>query len=134
MAISVIDNLGPIGRYQIRNYCLSCLPVFVCGSIICAAFFIFYVPDHRCSVAVCDNNSNTSSWDIADFAVPMKDETYDQCHQYKVVSPEGECVLENFNLSVVETCSNYVYRTQPFKSTLVSHVSITMVVIVALEI
>ncbi|XP_015509581.2 uncharacterized protein LOC107216806 [Neodiprion lecontei] len=53
----VLEELGELGKFQIINYFLICLPVFFSAANSLSYVFVAGVPDYRCYIEGCDDRS-----------------------------------------------------------------------------
>ncbi|XP_020707372.2 organic cation transporter protein-like [Athalia rosae] len=61
----VLEELGELGRFQLTNYILVCLPVFFSAANSLSYVFVAGTPDYRCRIEGCDDRISpdySASW------------------------------------------------------------------------
>lgn len=116
----LIREIGPFGKYQLTNYLLLCIPIGI--STMYTLTYVFTAGDlrYRCKIPACDDQEVLDPLQSAfnNFTVPVVDGKWSQCSAYKY-RPSGDnigdgddnCRAENFDGSVVEECSEFVYQS-----------------------
>ena len=101
------------------------LPTLSAGLNIMSYTFSGYVPLHRCHIPCEDDLSNHTDLDLSDREWYQQLDTSDldtQCqfYKYRGTSSEG-CREEDFDVSEIEDCADFVYDKSVFSQTLVTN-------------
>ncbi|XP_049871409.1 organic cation transporter protein-like [Pectinophora gossypiella] len=105
---SILEQLGPFGRYNIVNYALLLFPIFLAGMF--GSVYVFEAPDigYRCKINECETLNDTK-WTY--YAIPPEKEVLSKCRRYRFAENTSEitCSAKDFNTAVVDKCSSFVY-------------------------
>ncbi|CAB3244112.1 unnamed protein product [Arctia plantaginis] len=106
---SILDSLGPYGRYNLLNYVLLLFPVLLSSFFECGFIFEAQEQIYRCEVNGCEHFSDTS-WQS--YAIPMNEKLgkLESCKMYKPLNgSDFQCLRENF-LNETILCDSYIYE------------------------
>lgn len=107
---SIIESLGPYGRYNLLNYVLLLYPVLLSSFFECGFIFEAQEQMYRCEVNGCEHRFNDTSWQT--YAIPLNDklDKLDPCRIYKPLNDsEFLCMPDNFTNETM-FCDSYVYE------------------------
>ncbi|XP_072938095.1 organic cation transporter protein-like [Epargyreus clarus] len=107
---SVLESLGPYGRYNLLNFVLLLFPVMLSAFYECGFIFEAQQQTYRCKVHGCEERFNDTSW--VEYAIPLaEDGERDQCKVYVPLNATREfmCVPEDFSNKTRE-CDEFVYE------------------------
>ena len=100
------------------------LPTLSAGLNIMSYTFAGFAPPHRCHIPCEDDLSNQTELDLSSRLWYQQLDTSEidtQCQFYKYRGGGGECHVEDFDISVVEDCTKFVYDRSVFTETLVTN-------------
>ncbi|XP_060804425.1 organic cation transporter protein isoform X1 [Amyelois transitella] len=108
---SILESLGPYGRYNLLNFVLLLYPVLLSSFFECGFIFEAQEQYYRCEVHGCEQRFNDTSW--LNYTIPLNPATFkpDRCLRYAPVTNDTnlQCQKEEFtNLTV--PCESYVYE------------------------
>ncbi|XP_063368145.1 solute carrier family 22 member 1-like isoform X1 [Cydia amplana] len=107
---SVLESLGPYGRYNILNFVLLLFPILLSAFFECGFIFEAQQQNYRCEVPGCEGLYNDTSWLEYSFAIPTTSDAkhLKSCIRY---APIGTgCTADQFNTSNIVACERYVYE------------------------
>lgn len=112
---SVLDEINSFGKYQLINFTLLCIPVFISAIYEMVYVFSAGTPTFRCKIPECEGDTinyyNGIGW--IENAVPFDtNNDMSSCFRYgmnKNISVM-KCLSENFNKSNIIPCSEYVFE------------------------
>lgn len=110
-----LEEIGEFGRFQIFNYLLLCLPVFFSAGNSLTYVFTAGVPNYRCFVPGCDNDTHPNYWEPWTEAAVPGEKTGGvfvpaQCLRYQPVNAsQSECAADEFTEKAVQ-CDRWVYE------------------------
>lgn len=108
---SVLESLGPYGRYNLFYFVLLLYPVLLSSFFECGYIFEAQVQNYRCKVPGCEQRFNDTSW--LDYAIP-KSEDKDQpqsCTRYAPLNTTtSQCLPEDFSTNDTIPCDSFVYE------------------------
>ncbi|XP_046742427.1 uncharacterized protein LOC124409078 [Diprion similis] len=135
----VLEELGELGKFQLINYFLICLPVFFSAANSLSYVFVAGVPEYRCYIEGCDDRSSPNylaSWvnqTIPDleYETQTANDVYvpSQCSMYlKLNSTVSQFVGNetcpfNFSTNTIIQCSEWIF--DPKDWTIVSEWNLT---------
>ncbi|KAJ0175269.1 hypothetical protein K1T71_009410 [Dendrolimus kikuchii] len=109
---SVLESLGPYGRYNLFYFVLLLYPILLSSFFECGFIFEAQEIAYRCEVQGCEQRFNDTSW--LKYAIPMdpKKEKPASCERYAPVNniTISQCLPEEFELNQTLPCENYVYE------------------------
>lgn len=124
-----LEQIGQMGKFQLRSYILLCFPALFFGPIIMIYVFIGAIPQYRCHLEACEDAKTTDfepSWLNRTIPWSHPDQYHRQCRQYNISwSNATQCRLEEFDTSSVTNCRGSVYDTSQFLSTIVTEFQLT---------
>lgn len=135
----ILEELGELGKFQLTNYILVCLPVFFSAANSLSYVFVAGVPDYRCHIEGCDdlNSPNYSAFWVNQTIPDLEYETGitnakyvpSQCSMYLpqnlTISDTGDndtCPLP-FSTDTIVQCSKWIF--DPKEWTIVGEWNIT---------
>ncbi|CAG9790805.1 unnamed protein product [Diatraea saccharalis] len=107
---SVLESLGPYGRYNLLNFVLLLYPILLSSFFECG--FIFEARDqaYRCEVYGCEQKLNDTFW--LQYAIPYntEKEKLDSCKRFAPAhnNTNMQCVAEDFTNKTIP-CETFVY-------------------------
>ncbi|XP_025099664.1 organic cation transporter-like protein [Pomacea canaliculata] len=121
----VVQAIKPFGRYQQRNYLLTCLLGIPASIHTMVTVFILATPEHRCSIPGLDNDTWQSQG-------PEHDELVRQMIPFDTRPSPHQCTL--FKYRSLQTpddvrndtakCSQWVYNKEVFDLTVISELNL----------
>ncbi|XP_049871418.1 organic cation transporter protein-like isoform X2 [Pectinophora gossypiella] len=108
---SVLESLGPYGRYNLLNFVLLLFPVLLSSFFECGFIFEAQEQFYRCEVYGCEQRFNDTSW--INFAIPLdpKKNKPSSCEQYAPIDELSlQCTPDAFNKSKTIPCQSFVYE------------------------
>lgn len=106
---SVLESLGPYGRYNLLNFVLLLFPVLLSSFFECGFIFEAAEQTYRCKVNGCDGRYNDTSW--VQYAIPTNKETNrpESCERYVPLnSTEFQCASNSFTNETI-ACDEFVF-------------------------
>ncbi|KAI5651510.1 major facilitator superfamily domain-containing protein [Phthorimaea operculella] len=109
---SVLESLGPYGRYNLLNFVLLLFPVLLSSFFECGFIFEAQEQIYRCKIDGCEQSFSDTSW--LKYAIPYNQEKDrpESCKRFAPLDPNSlSCTPEAFNRSKVIPCdSGFVYE------------------------
>ncbi|KAL0820940.1 hypothetical protein ABMA28_005597 [Loxostege sticticalis] len=114
---SVLESLGPYGRYNLLNFVLLLYPILLSSFFECGFIFEAREIAYRCEIDGCEDRFklNDTSW--LNYALPIDPDTDkpDSCLRYSLLNNTDvnnlQCVMEEFS-NKTEPCERYVYEEE----------------------
>ncbi|XP_045775640.1 organic cation transporter protein-like [Maniola jurtina] len=108
---SILESLGPYGRYNLFNFVLLLFPVLLTGFFECGFIFEAQEQMYRCKVTGCEERFNDTSWQK--YAIPFDVEKNRSvsCTRYAPLHNRtvAQCLPEEFT-NVTIPCDEFVYE------------------------
>ncbi|CAG9566352.1 unnamed protein product [Danaus chrysippus] len=107
---SVLESLGPYGRYNLLNFVLLLFPVLLSSFFECGYIFEAQEQTYRCKIYGCEERFNDTSW--LKYAIPTNNEKNrpESCLRYALNNvTSNQCVPEDFS-NKTEPCESFVYE------------------------
>ncbi|XP_022126181.2 organic cation transporter protein [Pieris rapae] len=106
---SVLESLGPYGRYNLLNFVLLLFPVLLSAFYECGFIFEAQEQIYRCKVDGCENTFNDTSW--LQYAIPRDDnkDRPESCKRYAPYTGIEHCTPNEFSNRTIP-CDSYVYE------------------------
>ncbi|XP_014357532.2 organic cation transporter protein [Papilio machaon] len=107
---SVLESLGPYGRYNLLNFVLLLFPVLLSSFYECGFIFEAQEQTYRCEVNGCEERFNDTSW--LDYAIPnnTKLNRPDMCSRYATINDTiHQCTPDEF-INKTVPCDSFVYE------------------------
>ncbi|CAH2049545.1 unnamed protein product, partial [Iphiclides podalirius] len=107
---SVLESLGPYGRYNLLNFVLLLFPVLLSSFYECGFIFEAQEQMYRCEIHGCEERFNDTSW--LEYAIPKDGDGIrpDKCTRYAGVnSTLQQCSPDEFSNKTVP-CDSFVYE------------------------
>ncbi|CAH0399568.1 unnamed protein product [Chilo suppressalis] len=109
---SVLESLGPYGRYNLLNFVLLLYPILLSSFFECGFIFEAREQAYRCEVYGCEQRFNDSFW--LQYAIPYnhEKEKLDSCRMFVPVhnsSTSMQCMPEDFTNETIP-CKSFVYE------------------------
>ncbi|XP_076466252.1 organic cation transporter protein-like [Babylonia areolata] len=86
----ILQEIGEFGCYQKQVYVLATIPAMMIAFETMSVIFIFFIPDHRCSIPGLHSDTYDIQGDnhsyLVSQTIPMTNGKLDQCHVYSNVS------------------------------------------------
>ncbi|XP_060531615.1 organic cation transporter protein isoform X2 [Cylas formicarius] len=131
----MLEELGELGRFQIINYLLICLPVLFAAANSLSYVFTAGVPEYRCFVPECERAFDTKyeqPW--LNWAIPQESDSdqvigfkSDSCDRFSVNwtawNLNKTCSKDTFDTSQVVKCSQWIF--DDFERTIINDWNIT---------
>ncbi|KAG6446076.1 hypothetical protein O3G_MSEX004261 [Manduca sexta] len=109
---SVLESLGPYGRYNLLNFVLLLYPVLLSSFFECGFIFEAQEQIYRCEVNGCEQRFNDTSW--LNYAIPTDHEKNrpQSCVRYAPLtnSTDLQCRPEEFSTNHTIPCESFVYE------------------------
>ncbi|XP_073960317.1 solute carrier family 22 member 1-like isoform X3 [Choristoneura fumiferana] len=107
---SVLESLGPYGRYNILNFVLLLFPILLSAFFECGFIFEAQQQFYRCEVPGCEQRFNDTSW--MTYAIPIDHEKNksESCRRYAPIGETLECSAAEFSSNKTIECDKYVYE------------------------
>ncbi|CAG9130233.1 unnamed protein product [Plutella xylostella] len=110
---SVLESLGPYGKYNILNFVLLLYPVLLSAFFECGFIFEARETLYRCEVNGCEQRFNDTSW--LNYTIPLDHDRNipEKCSRYTpLVEDVGnlQCIPEEFDTNKTVPCTSYVYE------------------------
>ncbi|XP_063627410.1 organic cation transporter protein-like [Cydia splendana] len=106
----ILHELGPFKKFNIWNYFLILIPVFLAGMYSSVFNFEVLDLDYRCAIPECVDNP-----DALNYTIPrLEDGGFAKCLRYGTFSnsTNSSCSADAFDTSVELECDEYVYLEQ----------------------
>ncbi|XP_023943078.1 organic cation transporter protein [Bicyclus anynana] len=109
---SVLESLGPYGRYNLFNFVLLLFPVLLTSFFECGFIFEAQEQIYRCKVHGCEERFNDTSW--LKYAVPTNAEKNlpESCERYAPINNRTiveQCLPDEFTNKTIP-CDSFVYE------------------------
>ncbi|XP_075979310.1 organic cation transporter protein-like [Anticarsia gemmatalis] len=107
---SILESLGPYGRYNLLNYVLLLFPVLLSSFFECGFIFEAQEQSYVCDVNGCEQRFSDTSWQS--YAIPYNEKLGkpESCLMYQPNNyTQFQCLPENFTNKTIE-CDSYVYE------------------------
>lgn len=113
---TVLDEINSFGKYQIINFILLCLPVFLTAIHGMAYVFTTGSPTFRCKIPECDGDNHIYDNSGLKYSIPFENNEPSQCFRYGNVESNqnrtAECVRDYFNVSNIIKCSEFLFKNE----------------------
>ncbi|XP_068622487.1 organic cation transporter protein-like [Battus philenor] len=109
---SVLESLGPYGRYNLLNFVLLLFPVLLSSFYECGFIFEAQEQTYRCKVNGCETFNDTS-W--LNYAIPRdpKTDKLQSCRRYASVNHTvSQCSPDEFSTNETVPCEGFVYESE----------------------
>ncbi|VVD00742.1 unnamed protein product [Leptidea sinapis] len=109
---SVLESLGPYGRYNLLNFVLLLFPVLLSSFYECGFIFEAQAQMYRCKVDGCELRVNDTSW--IQYAIPtnLEKNNSESCERFAPLKPVEQCVPEEFSTNKTIPCEEFVYELE----------------------
>ncbi|KAL4710979.1 hypothetical protein ACJJTC_017944 [Scirpophaga incertulas] len=105
---SVLESLGPYGRYNLLNFVLLLYPILLSSFFECGFIFEAREQAYRCEVQGCEHRFNDTSW--LKHAIPLTyEDKLDPCTRYRPAGSVQQCAAQEFT-NITVPCNAYVYE------------------------
>lgn len=108
---SILVHIGQFGKYQMVNYLLLALPMFLNSIFSVTYVFTASTVAHRCNITECDSTGSILQEPWVNFTIPVQGNgELAQCTRYsKTTGGEftGQCDERGFD-NVIEKCDSYI--------------------------
>lgn len=107
---SILESLGPYGRYNLLNFVLLLYPVLLSSFFECGFIFEAQEQTYRCKIYGCEGRYNDTSW--LEYAIPTNAERNrpESCKRYAYYNVSNfQCSPQEFSNTTVP-CESYVYE------------------------
>ncbi|XP_028027419.1 organic cation transporter protein-like [Bombyx mandarina] len=107
---SILESLGPYGRYNLLNFVLLLYPVLLSSFFECGFIFEAQEQNYRCEVDGCELRFNDTSW--LQYAIPLDVEKQrpQSCFMYEQANVTSQqCLPEDF-INKTVPCESFVYE------------------------
>ena len=109
----ILEDIGPMGRYQIMHVVLLGLALLIVGCNHLGSVFIAGLPVYHCTSGINHVDQN--------YTTPALYSNESIVDTLNTNSERDECTFTNGNKT--ESCTEWSYETDVFKSTIASEVS-----------
>ncbi|CAH0687921.1 unnamed protein product [Spodoptera exigua] len=110
---SILESLGPYGRYNLLNFVLLLFPILLSSFFECGFIFEAQELNYRCDVNGCEQRFNDTSW--INYAIPTNQihNKPESCMMYVPLNnSEFQCLPQNFDLNKTMECDKFVYEDE----------------------
>ena len=131
----ILENIvGGGGPWQWKTLFYFYPHLFISASTLLIHLLTAFQPSHRCYVDICESvdSSILSNW--TKFVMPANSDAseflsgtteIDKCKMYPMLNNDGQCKIENFNLSASKVaCESWQYDKSDFPSTLATELNL----------
>lgn len=107
---SVLESLGPYGRYNLLNFVLLLYPILLSSFFECGFIFEAQEQTYRCEVYGCEQRFNDTSW--IQYAIPSdQNNKPESCRRFAPVNNTSlQCLPEDFSTNKTLPCETFVYE------------------------
>lgn len=107
---SILVHIGQFGKYQMLNYLVLALPMFLNSIFSVTYVFTASSVTHRCNITECDSVGSNFQESWVNFTIPVQGNgELSQCTRFAPVNGDysGQCDRSEFD-SVIEKCDSYI--------------------------
>lgn len=108
---SILVHIGQFGKYQMVNYLLLVLPMFLNSIFSVTYVFTASTVTHRCNITQCDSSDSVFQEPWVNFSIPVQGNgELSQCTRYTTATGgeyTGQCDERGFD-NGIEKCDSFV--------------------------